>query len=90
MKVINVLGLFCLSLCTGCESEQQEKQQEVKPVKVEAMRISNSQFRVSRNFSGTVETESNTSLSFSTAGTIQNVFVTLGNRVKKRRFDSYH
>ena len=83
MKVINVLGLFCLSLCTGCESEQQEKQQEVKPVKVEVMRISNSQFRVSRNFSGTVETESNTSLSFSTAGTIQNVFVTLGNRVKK-------
>ena len=44
MKVINVLGLFCLSLCTGCESEQQEKQQEVKPVKVEVMRISNSQF----------------------------------------------
>ena len=66
----------------GCSGEKgTEKQEKVIPVKV--MEIAASQTASARNYIGTVEESVAVSLAFSSIGTIEQVFVSEGQRVQK-------
>lgn len=67
-------------LLTGC-SGQNDPADSVKPVRVKAMTVTTDTPAGSNQYSGTVEEENGTSLSFATAGTVQTMHVHLGQRV---------
>ena len=67
-------------LCSACRSDKQP-QASVPPVKVEVMKVGAGNYATSRHFSGTVEEENGTSLSFSVAGTVKKLHIRLGQQV---------
>lgn len=72
-----VLGACLLQ---GCKSE--DKPQTASPVKVEVQSVAAMSAGGARTFSGTVEEESGSALSFATAGTVKRVYVSEGQTVK--------
>ncbi|MDR1129687.1 MAG: efflux RND transporter periplasmic adaptor subunit [Prevotellaceae bacterium] len=80
---INLAMIFAIIGLSGCEKRGKEvpKTDKVIPVKVQTVGFSSEQG--SRNYVGTVEESSAISLSFSMPGTVEEVFVSEGQRVQK-------
>lgn len=87
MKRIKLFGcmplLAGLAVCAGCGDTSKEVAGIMEPVKVKTMKVELSEMNESRQFSGTVEEENGSALSFSVMGTLKNIYVGLGSRVKK-------
>ena len=64
----------------GCQTDK-GKQAAAKPVKVKMMAVRTDTYANPKRYSGTVEEENGTSLSFATVGTIQTIHVRLGQKV---------
>lgn len=77
------MALLVLITLVGCQSKSENPQSENKPVKVKVMQIAASAMNKDKCFSGTVEEEKGTALSFSVMGTVNELHVGLGQRVKK-------
>ena len=73
--------LLCITL-TGCEDNKPSVKQ-ADPVKVKLMRVSSSLCSESVRFSGTVQEEKGSLLSFPLMGRVNSVHVELGGRVRK-------
>lgn len=67
---------------SGC-GEKDTQTDTNEPVRVKTMQISASTISETGHYSGTVEEKSGTALSFSSAGTIRSIRVSLGDRVRK-------
>lgn len=66
---------------TSCSEKKAENDRSNKIVKVETLTLNGSSIDGSRNYSGTVQEEEGTAVSFSTAGTLKNLTVKPGDRV---------
>ncbi len=73
--------LLLILVLTGCRSNE-DKPEALSPVKVKTMTVQSGTYATPKQYSGTVEEENGTSLSFATAGTIQAVHVRLGQQVR--------
>ncbi len=73
-----IIGIFLLAGLCACGGKRPEAK---KPVRVKVMRVGAVQVIGSRGYSGTVEEESGTSLSFPMAGTVNQVMVDEGQMV---------
>jgi len=73
--------LICISLLTGCRQNRVEK--SVKPVEVKIMKMVLTEIDTGQEYSGTIEEESGSSLSFSVSGTIKQIPVVEGQHVTK-------
>ncbi len=73
-----LLVMFC-----ACSHESTEKNNPRAAVRVKTMTIANNDVKEERSYSGTVEEESGTVVSFSAAGTIKTLSVSEGDNVKK-------
>jgi len=76
-----VFATFCL---TNCDN-QQTMEQTAKIIPVKVMNIEFSDHSFSHNYVGTVEESTAVSLGFSSMGTVERIFVSEGERVKKGR-----
>lgn len=84
MKTIySTAALWMLIFLVGCQSKSDHQQSENRPVKVKVMQIATSAMKMDKCFSGTVEEEKGTVLSFSVMGTVKSLHVGLGERVRK-------
>lgn len=82
MKMIKFSGMLLLAVCiAGCKSNN--KVEEKESVKVKIMEVSSYSGNEESKYSGTVEAENGTSLSFSVMGTVDKVYVSLGEQVTK-------
>jgi RND family efflux transporter MFP subunit len=84
MKVYVKFGFTAMVIClfAACSNEKgTEKQEKIIPVKV--MEIAVSQATDSRNYVGTVEESTAISLAFSSMGTVEQVYVAEGQRVRQ-------
>ena len=80
--MIKFSGMLLLAVCiAGCKSNS--KVEEKEPVKVKIMEVSSYSGNEEPKYSGTVEAENGTSLSFSVMGTVDKVYVSLGEQVTK-------
>ncbi|MDR1259591.1 MAG: efflux RND transporter periplasmic adaptor subunit [Tannerellaceae bacterium] len=75
------LAIFLTSACA--DKKATEREEKVIPVKV--MSVALSTMTAERNYVGTIEESSGVSLSFSNAGTVEQVFVSEGQTVTKGR-----
>jgi RND family efflux transporter MFP subunit len=75
-----VYMVFAIFL-TGCNSKQHETQEKIIPVKV--MEVAATQVASEQNYVGTVEESIAVSLSFSGVGTVEQAFVSEGQKVAK-------
>lgn len=75
------IGLF-LVMMSGCGSREQASQQ-VDPVKVKVMTVVSSVRNETVRFSGTVQEENGSALSFPLMGRVKSVQVDLGSRVRQ-------
>lgn len=73
-------AVLLAALLTSC-SGQNDPAGSVKPVKVKVMTVTTDSSAPMSRYSGTVEEENGTALSFATAGTVQTMNVHLGQRV---------
>ena len=84
MKLFGCMPLLAgLAVCAGCGDTSKDVVGIMEPVKVKTMKVELSEMNESRQFSGTVEEENGSALSFSVMGTLKNIYVGLGSRVKK-------
>ncbi len=84
MKMFVGMALLVGSaVCAGCGDTSKDVVGIMEPVKVKTMKVELSEMNESRQFSGTVEEENGSALSFSVMGTLKNIYVGLGSRVKK-------
>ena len=84
MKMFVGMALLVGSaVCAGCGNTSKDVSQTPEPVKVKTIRVESSEMNESRRFSGTVEEENGSVLSFSVMGTLKDIYVGLGSRVKK-------
>ena len=81
VKCVTTAWLWALLLLGGCQSEEIQ-QETVTPVKVETLIVGTGCPAGAYRYSGTVEEESGTPLSFATAGTVQAVHIRLGQQVQ--------
>lgn len=81
VKCVTTAWLWALLLLGGCQSEEIQ-QETVTPVKVETLIVGTGCPAGAYRYSGTVEEESGTPLSFATAGTVQAVHIHLGQHVQ--------
>lgn len=83
MKKTIIASTFLLGVLffQGCKNV--EKPKSAEPIKVITQTVSTTANGSSQGYSGTVEEESGSSLSFSTTGTVQRVFVSEGQMVAK-------
>lgn len=72
-----------LLLLTGCRGDAQRAEQEVPPVHVKIMQATTIPQPDEVVYSGTVEAENGTPLSFTTAGTVQTLRIRLGQTVHR-------
>ena len=81
---ISIIGLSVLAtlFLTSCAKKQTTAQTD-KIIPVKVMAIGFSDYSYSRNYVGTVEESSAVSLSFSTMGTVERIYVSEGERVTK-------
>ena len=75
---IALSGIMAVLMLTGCGHKTET---EVAPTKVKVMNGQTSAVPIETVFSGTVEEDQATSLSFATAGTVRQVLVSEGQRV---------
>lgn len=68
---------------TACNNQSSEKKDSRPAVRVKTMTVGNNGIEEKNSYSGTVEEDSGTVVSFSTAGTIKTLNVAEGNHVKK-------
>jgi RND family efflux transporter MFP subunit len=80
LKVSAMLAAVCLS---GCGSGNDAAEQTAKIIPVKVLTVGLSDKSDSRSYVGTVEESSAVSLSFSSLGTVEEVFVSEGQRVQK-------
>lgn len=80
-KRLFTVSTILVILLTGCH-EKEPAATSIPPVKVKTMTVRQEQTVPTGSYSGTVEEENGTLLSFSTAGTVQQLYVHLGQRVK--------
>lgn len=84
MKMFGCITLLTgLAVCAGCGNTPKNESQTPEPVKVKTMKMEPALQAESRRFSGTVEEENGSVLSFSVMGTLKHIYVNLGSRVKK-------
>jgi RND family efflux transporter MFP subunit len=84
MKVYFKLALATLAICffVACSNEKgKEKQEKIIPVKVIEITATNT--ARTQNYIGTVEESTAVSLAFSSMGTVDQVYVSEGQRIKK-------
>ncbi len=67
----------------SCGTKSSEKETSHPPVRVKSITVSNNGIRETNSYSGTVEEETGTAVSFSTAGTIKTLNITEGQKVQK-------
>ena len=77
---IALSGIMAVLMLTGCGHKTET---EVAPTKVKVMNGQTSAVPIETVFSGTVEEDQATSLSFATAGTVRQVLVSEGQRVSR-------
>lgn len=87
MRTVKMLSMYpCLLLCSillmGC-GKQEKAQEQVSAIKVKELVVGNCIAQGEYNYSGTVEEENGTSLSFSMGGTIVQLKVKVGERVHR-------
>ncbi|MDO4159042.1 MAG: efflux RND transporter periplasmic adaptor subunit [Prevotellaceae bacterium] len=80
------IGTFAVAVCfftllSSCTKK--ESKMDLQPIKVKTTEIKMSSVNGGQSYSGTIEEESGTSLSFSTAGTIKNILVNEGQTVRQ-------
>ena len=78
-----VLALSFITLASGCADEQEEVKLEAPLRQVRSIEISAAAEDYTRSFSGTLHASQETSLSFKVSGTINDIAVKVGDRVKK-------
>ncbi len=71
------------SVISGCGNKHEEKQSGRPPVRVKSLTVGSAGVQEFSSYSGTVEEETGTVVSFSTAGTIRTLTVNEGHSVKK-------
>lgn len=79
-KGFAIASLGLIPFLTGCHGDV-EKPKANEPVKVKTVTVSDDAYVNTTRYSGTVEEESGTSLSFAVAGTIKTINVRLGQHV---------
>lgn len=72
--------LLVTGLLAGCH-EKTDNTEAVQPVKVRTVTVNAERRTPTNSYSGTVEEENGTPLSFSTSGTVQRLYIRLGQRV---------
>ncbi len=72
-----------LLMLSACSHDSKEKDKSASPVRVKTMTVSDDGVGVANAYSGTVEEDSGTVVSFATAGTIKTLTVSEGDRVHK-------
>lgn len=78
-----VAVLIASFILVGCQNKTVSDSVDNKVTKVKIMQVSDSKLTVSKRYSGTVEESTGTSLSFPVPGTIDKVYVKIGDRVVK-------
>lgn len=78
-----MLPAIILTLLCACSHEETKKHSTQDPVRVKTVVVADKNMVGTRSYSGTVEAESGTDVSFSAAGTIKTLTVSEGDRVKK-------
>lgn len=83
MRTIYWAAITLIGICvmTGCKKGA--KATETTPIKVTVEKVEQCQTNGTQSFSGTVEEESGTALSFMTSGTIKQIFVSQGQMVSQ-------
>lgn len=79
-KEFAIASLWLIPFLTGCQGDV-EKPKANEPVKVKAVVVKDDAYVNTMRYSGTVEEENGTSLSFAVAGTIKTMNVRLGQHV---------
>lgn len=77
-----VIVLAVMMFMTGCQ-DKKEQVVENPPVKVKVIQVSTGEHNGAGRYSGTVEEESGTAISFSVGGTIKTLHVNMGQRVSR-------
>lgn len=77
---ILIAALLLIPFLTGGQSNK-EKPAVLEPVKVKTLTVQSETYAHPKRYSGTVEEENGTSLSFATAGTVQTLHIHLGQHV---------
>ncbi len=77
-----IMSILTLQI-SACGHNSEEKQNNVEPIRVKTLTVADNRSELSSNYSGTVEEESGTVVSFSTAGTIKTLTVSEGDHVRK-------
>ena len=72
-----------LAVALACSCSEKKEQRSVKPVKVKTTVVGTTMAAGSQAYSGTIEEQSGTTLSFASVGTVQNMCVDEGQWVKK-------
>ncbi len=75
-------ALFSAIIMTGCQSKENQNITTAQPIKVNTMTVNAGTSTNTGRYSGTVEEENGTLLSFSIAGTIQTLNIRLGQHVQ--------
>ena len=73
-------SLFLAAFLVGCQ-EKENSMESVQPIKVKTMSVATECIVPIGDYSGTIEEENGTLLSFSSTGTVQKLYVHLGQRV---------
>ena len=83
MKLAAYTGIFLSALIWISCSGKKDENQAIRAVPVKVVKVSESSYMNSRNYVGTVEAVSSSSLSFEVMGNVNKVFVTEGENVQK-------
>ncbi len=83
MKLAAYTGIFLSALIWISCSGKKDENQAIRAVPVKVVKVSESSYMNSRNYVGTVEAVSSSSLSFEVMGNVSKVFVTEGENVQK-------
>lgn len=83
MRLFNYVSVVVMCVIVASCGKNENKPTEVKPVDVRVVKMSATPLTGTRDYSGTVEEMSGTSLSFSTAGTVKTLNIAVGQRVAK-------
>lgn len=81
-KIYLTASLFSVIVLAGCQNNEKQVI-EKESVKVKVMQVTASQDAYYKHFSGTVEEENGTALSFSVMGTVKTTHISLGQHVTK-------
>lgn len=80
---LGITTTISLIALTSCAHGASEKQSEQPPVRVKTITVTDGQIEENISYSGTVEEQTATTVSFSTAGTIKSLTVSEGERVRQ-------